>query len=407
MAVRSEGPFRALHVVYSHYASDPRTRRQAEALRDAGWEVRVLCLARPGEPEESALDGVRVTTISVPRYRGRSLARYLGSYRRFLGRAFGLLARHPRTYRFVHVHSLPDFAVHVAHPARWAGAGVLLDIHDLVPELFTERFGAERRALRRVAEWAERVHAAAADHVLTANEQFRERLVARGVPAEKVSVNLNLPDERIFWRDEPPPAPERPVLAYHGTLVPRYGPDLLLEAAARLLPRFPDLTVRLIGDGDQREELLARAARPDLAGRVYVSPDRVPIDGIPAALGPVSVGMAANRAEGFTRLVLPTKLLEYLALGVPAVATRTETLDYYFQPGELALAARAEPEELARAAGELLEDPARARAQLLRGREFFRRHAWARERREYTALAARLAGGGPPPIALDSPGRSG
>ncbi len=398
-------PPAALHLVYSHYASDPRTRRQAEALRDAGWAVTVLCLARPGDPPESALDGVRVLAVAVPRYRGRSLARYLVSYRRFLSRALALIVRRPRRYRFVHVHSLPDFAVHVAHPARWRGAGVLLDVHDLVPELFTERFGERRRLLRRVAEWAERVNCAAADHVLTANEQFRERLVARGVPAGKVSINLNLPDERIFWREDPPPAPDRPVLAYHGTLVPRYGPDLLLESAALLLPRFPDLTVRLIGDGDQKEALLARAARPDLAGRVYVSPERVAVHDIPAALGPVSVGMAANRAEGFTRLVLPTKLLEYLALGIPAVATRTETLDHYFRPGELALAGRADPAELARAAGALLENPARAREQLERGREFFRRHSWAQEREAYVALAARLAGASP--FTLDSPGRSG
>lgn len=384
-------PRRALHLVYSHYASDPRTRRQAEALRDAGWEVTVRCLAREGEPAESTLDGVRVRATYVPRYRGSSLTRYLRSYGRFLTGAAAEIALHPRRYHFVHVHSLPDFAVHAAHPARWGGAGVVLDIHDLVPELFIERFGTERAWALRLARFSERLSCASATHVLTANEQFRERLVARGVPAAKVSLNLNLPDEGVFWRDDPPAPPETPVLAYHGTLVPRYGPDLLLEAAARLLPRFPALAVRIVGDGDQRGELAARAAQPDLAGHVWLSPDRVPIHGIPDALGRVSVGVVANRPDSFSRLVLPTKLLEYLALGIPAVVTRTETTDYYFEPGELTTVERPDPEALAEAIAPLLADPALARRRLESARRFFTRHAWERERAEYVALAGRLA----------------
>jgi glycosyltransferase involved in cell wall biosynthesis len=390
-AAGTRPPRRALHLVYSHYASDPRTRRQAEALRDAGWEVTVRCLAREGEPPRTSLDGVAVRATYVPRYRGRSLVRYLRSYGQFLAGAAAEIAAHPRRYDFVHVHSLPDFAVHAAHPARWSGAGVVLDIHDLVPELFIERFGTDRAWALRLAKFSERLSCASATHVLTANEQFRERLVARGIPAEKISLNLNLPDERVFWRDDPPAPPQTPVLAYHGTLVPRYGPDLLLEAAARLIPRFPSLTVRIVGDGDQREELVRRAGQPDLAGRVWMSPDRVPIHGIPDALGQVSVGVVANRPDSFSRLVLPTKLLEYLALGIPAVVTRTETTDYYFQPGELTTVERPDADSLADAIAPLLADPAEARRRLENARRFFTRHAWERERAEYVALAERLA----------------
>jgi glycosyltransferase involved in cell wall biosynthesis len=157
------------------------------------------------------------------------------------------------------------------------------------------------------------------------------------------------------------------------------------------VPRFPTLTVRIVGDGDQREELVRRAEQPDLAGRVWLSPDRVPIHDIPEALGSVSVGVVANRPDSFSRLVLPTKLLEYLALGIPTVVTRTETTDYYFEPGELTTVERPDADSLAEAIAPLLADPAEARRRLDSARRFFSRHAWERERAEYVALAERLA----------------
>jgi len=384
-------PPRALYAVYSHYASDPRPRRMAEALVGAGWEVTVLCLGRQGEPTRQVVDGVRVLALPIFRYRGGSVAAYLWAYVRFVLWAGWQALRRAGRFDFVHVHTPPDFLAVASLPSRWRGAGTLLDIHDLTPELFRERFGQRRP---RVVAWAfrlERWSTRLVDRVMTVNEQVRRRLIDRGVEPERISVTMNVPEERIFWRDTLPEPPERPVLAYHGTLVPHCGPGALLEAAALLLPDYPDLTVRILGDGDMKAELQERAARPDLAGRVYISPERVPVHRIPEELGAVTVGVVANRAEGFTTLVMPTKLLEYLALGIPAVVTRTETIDYYFEPGELVTIESPDPVLLAAALRPILDDPAAARAQVVRARRFFERHSWKEERRAYLALAGDLA----------------
>ena len=386
----TQGMSQALYLLYSHYPSDPRPRRQAEALRDAGWDVLVLCLGVPGEPLEYLLDGVRVLTYRRKRYRGESVSHYLLEYLYFSTWAMRQVARRRKRFGLVHVHAPPDFLSFASLPVKWTGARVLLDIHDPTPELFVERFGDHRPNAIRMARAMERWSVGAVDHILTSTESMRGILVKRGVPSHCVSVLLNLPDERIFWRDVIPSPPKYPVLAYHGTLVPRYGPQVLLEAAALLAPEFPDLTVRIIGDGDQKTELTARAARPDLAGRVSISSERVPVDQIPIELGSVTTGVVANRGAGFTNLILPTKLLEYLALGIPPVVTRSETIDYYFRPGELITLENPEPRVLAEALRPLLVSPELGSDLVRRGRAFFERHAWNRERSRYVELARSL-----------------
>lgn len=381
-----------LHIAYTNYSADPRVRRQCEALRDAGWDVSVMSLANDGEPPEAVVDGVAVYRREMPRYRGSGLGSYLSSYLAFIRWAFVETWKRRKDFDIVQVHTAPDFAVVAGLPARMAGLPLVLDIHDLTPELFAERF-ADRGAWGiRALEASERFSVGLATHVMTVSETFRKRLVARGLDADKVTIIMNLPDEHIFWRDEIPPPPDEPVLSYHGTLVPRYGTDILLDAAALLVEEFPTLTVKMIGDGDQRDELVARARQPDLAGRVEFSDGRVDTDQIPDTLGAVSVGVVANRQDSFANLVLSGKFIEYLAMGIPVVVAKTEGLLDHFDPDTLSLIETTTPEWTAEAIRPLLRDPVMAREQLTKARTFFADNSWRVEAGRYVAYLEGLIG---------------
>ena len=382
---------KALHIAYSEYQSDPRVRRQTEALVDAGWDVTALGIAPLEAPAIADLNGVEVHSLRMERYRGSAMRQYLTGYRRFVQWAAARCWAGREEFDYVQVHTPPDWAVFSATAFRLRGTPVVLDVHDLTPELFEDRFRGGKRWATGALELAERGSAGTSTHVLTVSETFRKRLVGRGVPPDKVTIIMNLPDPKVFWRDRPADLPDHPVLSYHGTLVPRYGTDLVLEAAALLAPTHPDLEVLIIGDGDQKPELEARASEPDLSGRVRFSAGRVPTDEIPAALGAVTAGIVANRPDGFANLVLSTKFMEYLALAVPAVITKTEGLVDHFDPSTLFTVESATPRALARVAAEIISDPVAAAEKTAEARRFFEVHNWESESATYVGLVTRLA----------------
>jgi hypothetical protein len=67
-------------VAYTHYSSDSRVRREAEALVDRGDTVDVIGLRNKGEERVNILNGVRLISLLVVRYRGSSAGMYLVNY---------------------------------------------------------------------------------------------------------------------------------------------------------------------------------------------------------------------------------------------------------------------------------------------------------------------------------------
>lgn len=79
-------------------------------------------------------------------------------------------------------------------------------------------------------------------------------------------------DEKRF-RPHPGPAPERPSILFVGRLDERKGIEFLLQAASMLVGDFPDMAIRIVGDGPLRSDLERRSHELGLAGNVdFVGP---------------------------------------------------------------------------------------------------------------------------------------
>lgn len=388
---------RVVGVAYTEYLSDPRVRREAEALAERGDDVTVLVLAESGQPSREVIRGVKVERLPMRRYRGGGARSYLLGYGQFMLRAFGWLATHGRI-DVVHVHTIPDALVFCALVPRLRGSRVVLDIHDLTPDLFALKF-ARRHAFMWLLRTVERLSLRFADAVITVHEPYAALLAKRGVPRNRLYVVLNTPDDAIF---APLPelndgATDRVVtFVYHGTLVERYGVEVLLRAFSRARAQNSRMSLRIYGGGDFRPRALELADELGLGDAVEFSPGMVPVDDLPRLLADTDVGVVPNLANTFTRHILPTKLMEYSALGLPAIASRTETVPTYFSSEMVRFVEPGDIDALAEAMVELAADRTRRSRLADSIRSFATQHNWTNYKRVFfnaiDGVAARTGG---------------
>ncbi len=365
---------RVCMVAYTHYRSDARPRREAQALVARGDQVDFLSLGEGASRRENMVGGVNVIELPARRYRGGNSLSYLVSYLWFFARALARLTRRhlKRRYDVIHVHTLPDFMVFTAIFAKAMGAKVVLDVHDTMPELYQSKFATHKgHPLIRLLRLQERLACAFADRVICVHEPHLMLLASRGVRRDKLTAVLNVPDPEIFGPPRPPIAYRPPPrLVYHGTVAARLGLDVALHAFARVLATHQDARFDIIGTGDDAARIHALISKLGLSEAVRFTDQRFAVSEIPRLLCDANIGIIPNRDDPATRMMLPVKLLEYLHLGIPAVAPRSPVIMHYFAEGDLAYYTPGDAESLARAITRLIEIPTTSAA------EFSRRYQW-------------------------------
>jgi glycosyltransferase involved in cell wall biosynthesis len=399
MMSSSVSPPRVAMVAYTRYETDPRVRREAEALVGAGLAVDFVALRRPGQPAHEVIEGVDVFRVRMDRYRGASGARYIGSYLRFLWKAAWWLQWHGRRrrHRLIHVNTMPDFMAYCAWwPRRVRRLPLILDIHDTMPEIFGEKFGVSPDHWKiRLLRWQEVRSARLATRVLTSEHTKADLLARHGVPREKIIVLLNLPDPGVFGSPDDPPAPPPPGvfrMVYHGTLAERLGVDIALRAlshAREEMDRLGPWRFEILGEGDAKDGLMALCQELGLGDRVEFS-GFVPVEDLPARLRGASLGVVPTRDQIDTAHMLPTKLLECVHLGIPVVVRPTLTVRHYFREDQLSLVDSDDPEVWGRAICGLRSDPERLLRQAELARTFARAMRWETHQRIYLELVGEL-----------------
>jgi glycosyltransferase involved in cell wall biosynthesis len=398
-------------LVQNVYDWDPRVRRKAEALVAAGYDVDVLALRPPNREKSYTLNGVRVYAVALGKKRG-SLVRYAFEYAAFFLWAFVRVPMLMRSRRYVaiDVNTLPDFLIFAPVIARWMGAKLILDMHEVTPEFYMSKYLiAERALLIRVLKWLERISFDFADRVITINQPIQEVLVRRGLRASKATVIMNAVDEARFAAVSHRPAATdttsvgRFVMMYHGTLTRTYGLDVAVEAFAIAHEQMPGAEMWILGSGPEQRTLAELARRRGLESTVKLI-GQVPSKEIPAWLAQCDMGLLPFRRDIFLDLAFPNKLPEFIVMGKVVAIARLKAIRHYFSEDALAYFEPSDPSDLARQMVRLYRDRTIGERLAARAAAEYSPIRWHLMKQRYLQLVEEIAG--PARHAIASPGPS-
>jgi glycosyltransferase involved in cell wall biosynthesis len=377
-------------LAYSHYEGDARVRRYAESLAERGDHVDVLALKRsPNDPVKSKVGSVNLYNL-VPRVdkTERTPLAFLGPVLRFLLLSTVWIAkRHARQpYDVLHIHNMPDFLVFAAAYPKLTGAKVILDIHDLVPEFYANKFSEPNSSFTvSLLKYVERVCAKMADRVIISNHLWLEKYATRTGANGKCSVFVNNVDTKIFKPHKRTRTDAKLIILFPGGLQWHQGLDIALRAFKEVVQVLPNAEFHIYGDGIMKPTLVTLARDLGLNGSVRFFPP-VRVTEIAKIMANADLGVVPKRADSFGNEAYSTKIMEFMSQGVPAVISRTAIDSYYFDETQVRFCESGNSQAFAEGIVEVLTN-ATLRQRLVQGaHQYVSRNHWGYMKDAYLGL---------------------
>lgn len=330
-------------LILSHYfppegnAPASRTYENSRRWVEAGHQVTVITCA-PNCPEgvvykgysnklyqRERVDGIDVWRVWTYIAANEGTVRRIANYVSFMVSAFcfSFFVKRPD----VLIATSPQFF------CGWAGVLVgffrripfILEIRDIWPESIVAVGAMNNSRLVGFLERLEKIMYASARHIVTVGEGYRQRLIGKGVPAERISVVMNGVNRSLFTPRAPDEKLKRQynvinkfVCSYSGTIGMACGLRVVLDAARILKHRgMDDIVFMLIGDGASRKELEGEALEMRLDNVIFTG--RQPKEMMPEFLGISDVCLVHLRKTDLFTTVMPSKIFEAAGMAKPII----------------------------------------------------------------------------------------
>ena len=137
----------------------------------------------------------------------------------------------------------------------------------------------------------------------------------------------------------------------------RYGLDTVIRAVALLRPELPGLRFEIFGQGSYLPALEELARELGVEDSIYFSRQFVSVPVLVGAIAAADVGVVAMKRDEFRDLTLCGKLFDFITMRKPVIASRTRSVEEYFDDSCLRLFTSDDSVDLARAIRDLHADP--------------------------------------------------
>jgi glycosyltransferase involved in cell wall biosynthesis len=350
-------------IAMASYPGDPRIRRQAEALDEAGYEVDVLCRYSGNQPPKQKFGNVTAYRIMNAPARENKIIYFFQSILFLIVAFFRLvLLSIKRKYKVIQAHNLPDYLIFAGIFHKIFGVKLILDIHDPSVDLFEEKWpGNKNKFLKYVMRKAEKYSCKLADHLITVTKTCKERLVERSNPPQKITLVLNTANESLFKFNSDRQFKEITKgvkLMYHGTIAERFGLHDVINAMPFLLKNIPESILNIYGryENSYYVKLEKLVNNLNLADNVNFN-DKIIREQIPDLINNHDIGIVPYLQTDYMNLALPTKAFEYIATGLPIVSTKLKDLYETFDDSCITYTIDSNPDHIAQAISFICSNP--------------------------------------------------
>ena len=309
------------------FRPDPRVRQEANALIAAGYQVSVICPADTKWKWKEMIDGAWVFSYPAPSL-GDGFFSYIWEFSYSLAATFLLsirVALHPG-FDIIHAANPPDTAVFVAAFYKLFGKYFIFDHHDLVPEMYGERFTARgNKFIHKMLLWMEKLSCTLADHVIATNNSYKAVEMERdGVPEERITVVRNGPNLNRLHLVDPDDSLRKKgknIIGFAGVMARQDGVDYLLRALHQLAYQLnrQDFYCVIIGKGSTLQDLKNLAIQLHLEDKVWFT-GFIPHADLLRYLSTADICIDPDPSNPFNDRCTMIKMMEYMTMGKPIVA---------------------------------------------------------------------------------------
>lgn len=379
---------------YSHYftpeigAPSARIYDMAHQWMKSGHQVEVVTCF-PNHPVGQLYPGYQSGLYRHEKLDGIEVHRhwtYITSNKGFVKKTLGHISYLPSSLLFsnrkvkeadVAIGTSPTFfaAIAAERLARQRKIPFIMEVRDLWPALFVE-LGVLRNP--RLIGWLERLELSLyrrATKVVVVTEAFRQNLIARHVPPEKVFTIPNGADVE-FWQPSEPQRALRQQLGLKDSFVVLYigahGISQELGSilkSARQLKGHQQIQFVFVGEGAKKEELVQQAQQLGLGNVRFL--DSVARQAVKDFYALADVCLVPLRKIPLFKAFIPSKIFEIMAMARPIIGSMTgEAADILRKSGGAKVVEPEDHEAIAEAILNLYQDRDKAREMGQRGRDF-------------------------------------
>ena len=305
-------PTKIVMLVSNPYRPDPRVQKEAQCLRQAGYDVTIICWDRANEfPEKEIIQGIDLYRIKIN-------SQYHAGNRQlfFLPRFWIAAIQRLKNLEpdIIHCHDL-DTTFAGAFFAYWHKIPWIFDAHECYPEQISSQVN---RLIYYFLKWFERYMAKKSDQVITVGEILAKHFSSF---SSRVTVVGNYPELDAFKVTQTEISREKLGIPEHTIVVSYIGG---FTQARSILPLIytvdidEEVTILIAGDGIQRSKIEAEIkSRERITYLGWIKQEQVPAYTVLSDI----IYYGLNKKDGNSQYSAPNTLFNSMAAGKPILTT--------------------------------------------------------------------------------------